>query len=417
MDVIAVPAPTTTVGIKPPTELSRSSKASCSKPPIISSRARSLPVRSIPGATVDGGLVAIEGATAALTLSRPPLPLRVTSQSRGTSFGSQKSGMPPVGRPRLGTEITTGTASSFHRRSAHNDSFQFSVESLAMITSPGEIVLPEYVGVDFDPNDIQHSYPEDDDISLLLSNDDEASGYISPDEEDLRSPNTVMDSQEIDNWMHMWANNAPTKGSAVVPDPVIEKGSVNDQQPVYMPSSKEMDVKESGRLLISGWAAVSVSDYLRTQLALADGKPQLKRGDIAYIQLWNEDGEHMLKIYQEKYVKKIVLKPYMQVLSQEVCSRAGRCVILQDSYTREVLCVILPVSLPDCFFHEQGLVKAPFFSLLAPAMFTPFYNATLGSISSLEWGQEYCQRRYAPDEQHDAAMHILFCLDGALRQS
>jgi hypothetical protein len=191
--------------------------------------------------------------------------------------------------------------------------------------------------------------------------------------------------------------------------------------PVYLPVSPDSDAAvetNNETLVFSGWVAMSAGADIRTRVAMAEGKEvPITHKDICYLQLVRERDEnarYSLKIHTpgSDNVKTVPLSRDLQAQSQEISGRAGRCVVLQDAWTRQVQWTILPVSLPTYFFRQGKFISERHFSLLQSAMFTPFYNATMGLPQ--EWSAEYCNMRYAPDEQHDAAMHILFSMDAAL---
>lgn len=395
-------------------------------------------------ATAPGSSLTSQGTALPSTLplqqTRPPLPRNstVTTNTAGHSN--------PVvaARCRLPSEFSKAsmnTTNSLHRRQAH-ESFQFSVSTIHLIMEPAKPELPP-VFIDFDgvsPNLCEldrcatfstfgdEDDPQNDESSLLLSTDEEAeaderqreSGYISPSEDEL-SPKTVISGPPPpESWMLNWAEqkNSQLSELSSLPEPVTKSAH---NGPVYLPHNDALDSVESSSILVSGWAAISLSDSLRTKLATAERRPSLDRSEIQYFQLCRQsDKTHCLKIHgDDEYLQTIQLSPSCQVISQEVCSRSGKLVLVQDAWTRRVLCSILPVSLPPHFFTNDGsLVPQRHFSMLASTAFTPFYNGTYGSANTqdMEWGEDLCLRKYAPDEQHDAATHVLFALDAAIRQ-
>lgn len=353
-------------------------------------------------------------------------------------------------RPRLPSEMSrtsVGTASSRHRRQVH-ETFEFSTHSLREIAREGPVPVgpPPMHFIEVQPLQRSCSWSSwddqthhEDDNSLLLSPDeDEIAGYVSPADEAAAgkspvklSPLRRKDETPPPDWMVQWAQQegkttieppaSPVSRSSITsrisdPPPVPTKDTATG--PVYLPVSLDLDKQVQGAgasIVFSGWAAISEGDSMRGNFALAeDNEIPIEHEDICYLQLVREGSQCSLKIHRpSREVKDVTLSRSLQVLSQEVSGRAGRCVLLQDGWTRQVLWTILPVSLSSHFFRQGRLVSARSFALLQSAMFTPFYNATTGSTSQ-EWSQEYCMRRYAPDAQHDAAMHILFAMDGAL---
>ena len=336
------------------------------------------------------------------------------------------------------SRTSVGTTSSRHRRQAH-ESFEFSTNSLREIGREGPIPTGppplNFIEVQASSLHRQNSWSSwddqtqhDDDNSLLLSPDeDEVAGYISPVDEEGASP--ARPKGKPADWMLQWAQQKPadkTKALEAPASPASRTSRVSEAPavptkdtangPVYIPLSAELDkqVQESGgKVVFSGWVAMSETDAMRNKLGMAeDNEVPIDRQDICYMQLVQNECKYLLKVHRADDTKVLELSQTLQVQGQEISGRAGRCVLLQDAWTRQVLWTILPVSLPTYFFRQGKLISERNFSLVQSAMFTPFYNATTGMPQ--EWCQEYCAMRYAPDEQHDAAMHILFCLDAAL---
>jgi hypothetical protein len=327
-----------------------------------------------------------------------------------------------------------------------HDTFAFSTSSLHEIAAPGPTPTGppplSFIEVaqqgDLSRTESWSSWEHDDVVqsssSLLLSPDseDDDLGYISPVDEEKAAFTGIAPTtnEKPEEWMEQWATQKASLMPPLSPQRTIssrtsESPPVPTKEtasgPVYLPLSFDLDnqvTEAGGTLVLSGWAAVSEGDALRNKLALSEtSQLPVERDDIAYLQLVKEGGQWNLKFYWSRTdVQVLPLTRSLQAQSQEVCGRAGRCVLLQDAWTRQVLYTILPVSLPQYFFRQGKLLSARNFGLLQSAMFTPFYNATMGSPAPAEWSQEYCLRRYAPDAQHDAAMHILFCLDAALRE-
>lgn len=409
-------------------------------------------------------------------INRPPLVQRRATapvHSSALSTPQKESGAPlpsklpptfpknsPMGaaRPRLPSEMSrtsVNTTSSRHRRQAH-ESFEFSTNSLREIANhprghhaasgmgPPPLNFVEVQPTSFSRMNSWSSWDDqthnESDNSLLLSPDeDELVGYISPVDEEGHSParRPVAKDKPAD-WMLQWATAGPqdkcSHHADAPPSPAASKASRVSEAPavptkdtvtgpVYLPVSPDMDqaIEANGEttLVFSGWVAMSAGTDMRTRVSLAEGKEvPIVHKDICYLQLVRFENEescqYSLKIHTpgSEDIKTIPLSRDLQAQSQEISGRAGRCVILQDAWTRKVQWTILPVSLPSYFFRQGKLISERHFMLLQSAMFTPFYNATMGIPQ--EWSAEYCNMRYAPDEQHDAAMHILFSMDAAL---
>eukprot|EP00977_Amphora_coffeiformis_P022838 scaffold11639_cov172-Amphora_coffeaeformis.AAC.15 len=396
-----------------------------SKPPLVQRRATA-PVQSS-----SSPFLATRKESIDQPLMPPPLPPK--QSSRKNVF--------VAARPRLPSEMSrtsVNTTNSRHRRQAH-ETFEFSTNSLRDIAAEGPVPVGppplNFIELQDSPFQQQNSWSswddqtqnDDDDHSMLLSPDeDEVAGYISPVDEEGASPAGFKMSpakSKPDDWMVEWAQEKSTMDPPMSPavsrvseaPPVPTKDTAKG--PVYLPISQEWDkavVEAGGTLVFSGWVAISEGDSMRNKLGMAEkNEVPIEHKDICYLQLVQEDAKKYLKIHQsEDEIKIVPLSRSLQAQGQEVNGRAGRCVLLQDCWTRRIQWTILPVSLPTYFFREGRLLSERNFAILQSAMFTPFYNATTGTPE--EWSEEFVARRYAPDEQHDAAMHILFCMDAAL---
>ena len=409
---------------------------------------------------------------------KPPLPVpsRSVSPSSVTRPVLQiRPSSPFSDRPRLhsdGSKRSVGTGSTRHRRKAH-ETFEFSSNSLQQIvkheqelprTSPPKYI--EYPSqpaiVDWPALDSKH-FDDDDNSTTNLSLDEEIRHLVSrasklPKTVEYMSPvessddaNTLERSTNLPalSWLNSWSAQGDDAAGNPAQEPQLteylaisrsvrmkekvplslskhrfkENNKIGAETPVYMPRCKAYDRplrKAKNRVVVSGWAAVSLSDKLRNRLVVMEGPLQLKHSDISYIQVIqfsDRSKRPVLRIKQESGDHDVELKSRyeQQFISQDVCGRAGRCVCLVDGTTREALATILPVSLPKYFFRNDKLVDGASFDNWQTALFTPFVKTPpRSSREHADRGAEFFMNRYAPDEQYDAATHLLFSADSLL---
>ena len=380
-------------------------------------------------------------------------------------------------RPRFQSESSKrsiGTASTRHRRQAH-ESFQFSAGSLNQIAEKQEDVTktapPAYIecktyheisGERLSIRSLEE-FRRDDEHSIDVSVDDEMNNllgrkpqsrqrdYVSQSEDDeanaLRSRNPNLPAIS-------WINSFTAQGDAAaghpnmqesrpkkivrtkekIPAPALtgdgfrinQHNGITIERPVFLPRSKTLDrpirKSKTTRIVISGWAAISLSDQLRNRLSMMEGPLQIQRSDLAYFQLIQHADPSKRPILRVKQDSgrdhDIVLGDRYDhnVQSLDVCGRAGQCVCLMDASTRQIRLTILPVSLPKYFFREDKIVDEKYFNSWQVALFTPFTTGQPKTISDqASWGPEVCLTQYAPDEQYDAALNVLFAIDTMLR--
>ena len=128
---------------------------------------------------------------------------------------------------------------------------------------------------------------------------------------------------------------------------------------------------------------------------------KIKRKDIYYMQIVEEQ-QRALLILQDvdgKLVHSWRPEYGWTCSSREISTRIGRCVVLNDRF-QTTIAMLLPVSLENCFFSGGELVSSKQFSLLHGHLFA---NGS-GKV-------------YAPDEQHDAAMYVMFSLDSIIKEA
>lgn len=220
-----------------------------------------------------------------------------------------------------------------------------------------------------------------------------------------------------------------------------------------------------------GWMAVSCDDNLMRRR----GRLALERRDLALVRIIPDKstGRTLLVVERDDLctpTNKVEIDLRQAFVSTTlIAPEWGRAVVVRHRTADQVLCTLLPVSLPPAFFETDEnrpggsttvtprlVPDRTLFEQLAPAMVTPFcadasasatssltiseqannsinnnnsnkYNdgtevtradedddsqsSASSSSSSLDWGRKL----YAPDEQQDAAMNLLFRLDTIIR--
>jgi hypothetical protein len=170
-----------------------------------------------------------------------------------------------------------------------------------------------------------------------------------------------------------------------------------DPDPVYLCKSEKLDRSSKGRVILSGWIAASVGDNSLEANLVSGSKLRLK--DIYYMRIVEENDQASLVLHNSKGEVAHLLRPELGWSCQpkEISRRVGRSVLLNDPW-RSTVATLLPVSLKDCFFSRGDLVSSKQFSKLHSQLFA----SGSGKV-------------YAPDEQHDAAMFIMFSLDALIK--
>jgi hypothetical protein len=168
--------------------------------------------------------------------------------------------------------------------------------------------------------------------------------------------------------------------------------------PVYLRKSPALEQQHTeGKLVLSGWIAVSFgNDSLESRLQTGS---KIKSSDIFYMHIVESQGHSRIlcKMSNGKVEHSLTLQREWMCISREISGRLGRCVLLQSR--QATIATFLPVSLDDSFFcSEELLVSSKQFSRMHDTLFV----SGKGKV-------------YAPDEQHDAAMYIMFSLDALIK--
>lgn len=170
--------------------------------------------------------------------------------------------------------------------------------------------------------------------------------------------------------------------------------------PVYMRKNSRLDIATNDNLVVSGWVAFSLGSTLAERLQFESKRIEAK--NILYLRIVDDvsgGARILLHSSNGNIVHELHLQRDWICESREISSRIGRCVNIRSrSSPRTSIASLLPVSLDDAFFRGDELVSQQQFGPLHDRMFV----AGKGKV-------------YAPDEQHDAAMYMMFSLDALIK--
>jgi hypothetical protein len=168
---------------------------------------------------------------------------------------------------------------------------------------------------------------------------------------------------------------------------------------VYLRKDEELDTTTEGNLVVSGWVAVSVGHSLEERFR--HGSKRIEAKDIFYLRIVDMYEGAMIFLHNanDKDGHELRLRRDWMCESREISSRIGRCVNIRSrSNPMFSIANLLPVCLDDSFFRGRELVSPQQFAKQHDRLFV----AGKGKV-------------YAPDEQHDAAMYIMFSLDALIK--
>jgi hypothetical protein len=240
-------------------------------------------------------------------------------------------------------------------------------------------------------------------------------------------PGQVSDDDEDDNDVEDEVVDAAPKTQRQQRPPATPR---NPFVPMYLRKSPLFEEQLSKqhhqqvRVIISGWIAVVLGEKDSfEQRYQAQPKRIVALPDLYYLRLVVDDstGRASLNLYQPAAGTTLSypLQPGWLVQSREVSSRHGRCVLVRQAgvgTTPALSLALLPVSTPDGLFAsptiaasgsnvDKGiLVSQAVFAKRRQQLFVPK-------------GGRSAYRAYAPDEQQDAAMFLMFSLDAWIKNS
>jgi hypothetical protein len=365
--------------------------------------------------------------------SRPltPTPEPVNPKPSAVKNRSQSAGLPTMKNPsingnsswgtperqRIDTDYTrhSGTSNtSRHRRRVHYD---FSAMSMDQIWQgkpvDDKLVLPSYVVCQ---NNSSNSVGEGSGYVSALDDSETDWGitsdsYDGDNDEDILGANIAQSQKNRKHGTDMKRRDAdrPPKASSArrrdqtgnLPPKRPAKRSAAVMTPTYLRKSAVLDKEARGNVVVSGWLAASIDNSsLEERFRSESTKGNLGSRDIWYLQIIELGGRARLDLRSSsgKVEHEIMLQQDWVCESREISSRVGRYVNIRSRNSLKTILSLLPVSLEDAFFSGEKLVPAQQFGKLYDRMFVSGKG-----------------RVYAPDEQHDAAMYIMFSLDTLIK--
>lgn len=341
----------------------------------------------------------VSAATPPPPTGKPPITMRCRSPAlppRGSSVTNTKF---PAPRARCDTgeysKTSTNTNNSRHRRLDH---FTFSGDSIDRILNGAEEkgVPPPVVMCQGTRRPYQEESEDGGYVSQLDDDDQEDLDYEefwkkldNEDDDNSHSPFSQLERKTAKEQEEVQQLATPSL------PPIPKQQPAPD--PVYLCKSERLDRSSKGRVILSGWVAASVGDN-SLEVNLRSGS-KLRLKDIYYMRIVEDNDQASLVLHNCKGEVAHLLRPEMgwSCLPKEISSRVGRSVLLNDP-SGSTVATLLPVSLNDCFFSRGELVSSKQFSKLHSQLFA---NGS-GKV-------------YAPDEQHDAAMFIMFSMDALIK--
>ena len=289
------------------------------------------------------------------------------------------------------SKTSTNTNNSRHRRL---DQFTFSGDSIDRILKGAEEqAVPPPVVLCQGTRRPYLEEPEDSGYVSQLDDDDQED--LDDCEEFWKKQGHEHDSHSPFSQLERKTEKEQEEMQQLAASPIPKRQSGPD--PVYLCKSERLDRSSTGRVILSGWIAASVGDNSLEANLVSGFKLRLK--DIYYMRIVEENEQASLVFHNSKGDVAHLLRPELGWSCQpkEISSRVGRSILLNDP-SRSTVATLLPVSLKDCFFSRGELVSSKQFSKLHSQLFA---NGS-GKV-------------YAPDEQHDAAMFIMFSLDALIK--
>jgi hypothetical protein len=196
-------------------------------------------------------------------------------------------------------------------------------------------------------------------------------------------------------------NNKEFQKSQLPPRKILANISSDPPMvPVYLRKNANLDNTTEGNLVVSGWVAFSLGSSLQERLQ--HGSKRIEFKNIVYLRIIDDitSGARMLLHSSNgTVVHELHLERDWMCESREISSRIGRYVNIRSRASpMSSIANLLPVSLDDSFFRGEELVAPQQFGRVQDRLFV----AGKGKV-------------YAPDEQHDAAMYIMFSLDALIK--
>lgn len=302
------------------------------------------------------------------------------------------------------TGIYSGTTNtSRHRR---RQQYEFSPRSMEQIWQgkavDDKLVLPSYVLCESDANRLHDSGY----VSALDDSEEwgNADSYYDGDNDDedftpggrqqQRRPSIEEKRRKVER-----PPKASRRSNRRDARPPPKRSSTESSiTPVYLRKNVTLDSATEGSLIVSGWVAVVLGHSLEDRLRY--GTKVIEAEEIKYLCIVDATDGAKILLHSSNGVidHEIPLQRDWICESREISSRIGRCVIIRSRNSMTPIASFLPVSLDDTFFRGDELISQQQFVKAHDRL----YAGGKGKV-------------YAPDEQHDAAMYILFSLDALIK--
>lgn len=355
--------------------------------------------------------------------STPP-PAPVTAKPPAITQRSRSTGLPPINpnsnaswttpRPRFDTGDYTGIHSGTTNTSRHRrlQQFEFSPKSMERIwqgkSIDDKVVLPSYVLCQPETNRLHDSGY----ISALDDSDDYAPGekyYDGDNDDEDYSPYVQAHQRKSATEEKRRKAPRPPKASkrsnrrGQRPPPKLPPASESTMTPVYLRKNPTLDQATEGSLIVSGWVAASLDNSLEDRLRY--GTKGIEAKEILYLRILDAPNGAVILLHSSsgEIQHELPLQRDWICESREISSRVGRCVSIRFRNTTSPIANFLPVSLDDSFFRGDDLISEPQFRKAQDRLFAGGKGAKGNG------------KVYAPDEQLDAAMFILFSLDALIK--
>ncbi len=264
-----------------------------------------------------------------------------------------------------------------------------------------KIVLPSYVLCEADAEQLHDSGY----VSALDESEDwgHAGSYYDGDNDDEDySPFAQLQQRKSTAEEKRRKNERPPKASRRNnrrgPLPPKKQSSESCISPVYLRKNPTLDNATEGSLIVSGWVAVALDHSLEDRLRY--GTKGIEAKEILYLRIVDapEGARILLHSSSGSIENELLLQREWICESREISNRIGRCVSIRSRNSMTPIASFLPVSLDDSFFRGDELIPEQQFVKAHDRL----YAGGKGKV-------------YAPDEQHDAAMYILFSLDALIK--
>ena len=271
-----------------------------------------------------------------------------------------------------------------------------------------KVVLPSYVLCQPDANRLQDSGY----ISALDDSDDYGPGekyYDGDNDDEDYSPYVQAHQRKSATEEKRRKAPRPPKVSkrsnrrGPRPPPKLPP-SESTMAPVYLRKNPTLDQATEGSLIVSGWVAASLDNSLEDRLRY--GTKGIEAKEILYLRIVDAPNGAIILLHSSTGAiqHELPLQRDWICESREISSRVGRCVNIRSRNTASPIANFLPVSLDDSFFRGDDLIPEPQFNKAQYRLFAGGKGGAKGN-----------GKVYAPDEQLDAAMFILFSLDALIK--